>query len=157
MQKSQGESTARGKISMFHVKDLMTKKIFSVQESDNLLTARQLMDMARIRHIPVVGPKSEFIGLVTHRDILGATISRLAEIDETTQNEIDAGIPIKEIMRADVTTVGPDDTLRDAADILLHHKYGCLPVVQDGKLVGIITEADFLRLTITLMDALEKE
>jgi CBS domain-containing membrane protein len=157
MQKSRFASKSLEKVTMFHVKDLMTKKIFSIQESDTLLTARQLMDMARIRHVPVVGPKSEFVGLVTQRDILGATISRLAEIDETTQNEIDAAIPIKEIMCADVTTVGPDDTLRDAADILLHHKYGCLPVVQDGKLVGIITEADFLRLTINLMDALEKE
>ena len=76
-------------------------------------------------------------------------------MDPETQNEIDAGIPIKEIMRTDLRTVGPDDALKDAARILLNHKYGCLPVVKNGVLVGIITEADFLKLTIQLLEALE--
>jgi CBS domain-containing membrane protein len=82
-------------------------------------------------------------------------VSKLSDIDASTQDELDAGIPLREIMRDDVHTVSSRDLLRDAAQILLEHKYGCLPVVDDGKLVGIITEADFLRLTISLMDALE--
>ena len=56
-------------------------------------------------------------------------------------------------MRTDVTTVSPETRLRDAAEMLFNHKYGCLPVVDEDKLVGIITEADFLKLTISLMDA----
>jgi CBS domain-containing membrane protein len=114
-----------------------------------------MMSLARIRHIPIVGKDMEFLGLLTHRDILAATLSQFAEVDKRTRDEIDAGIPVLEVMRHDVTIVPPGMMLRDAADILLNHKYGCLPVVEDGILRGIITEADFLKLTIRLMEALE--
>ncbi len=92
---------------------------------------------------------------MTHRDILSATLSQFAEVDRSTRDEIDAGIPVLEVMRYDVTVVPPWMKLRDARNILLNHKYGCLPVVDDGVLRGIITEADFLKLTIRLMEALE--
>jgi CBS domain-containing membrane protein len=137
------------------VSDLMSKEVFTLRGSDNLKTARSMMSLARIRHIPIVNERMEFQGLVTHRDMLTATISRFADIDRQTQDEIDAGIPIQEIMRTDVTCVSPDMPLRDAVEILLAHKYGCLPVLDDGVLVGILTEADFLKLTLSLMDALE--
>lgn len=138
------------------VKDLMTSPVFSLKENDSLHSARSLMDLQRIRHIPIVTVDNIFTGLVTHRDILSATISKLAELDPETQKEIDSGIPIREIMRTDIATVDEDTSLKDAAQILLNHKYGCLPVVHDGELSGIVTEADFLRLTITLMDALNE-
>ncbi|MGE4553981.1 MAG: CBS domain-containing protein [Desulfovibrionaceae bacterium] len=138
------------------VKDVMTCPVFSLRETDTLQSARELMALQRIRHVPIVGPGRLFIGLITHRDLLAATISHLAEIDPETQREIDSGIPIKEIMRTDLTVVSPDLHLREAAKILLNHKYGCLPVVEAGKLVGIVTEADFLKLTITLLDALDQ-
>ncbi|MEW5772067.1 MAG: CBS domain-containing protein [Thermodesulfobacteriota bacterium] len=142
-------------MSKLCVHDIMTREVFTLRESDTLKTARSMMSLARIRHIPIVNDRMEFQGLVTHRDILGATISRFADIDRETQDEIDSGIPIAEIMRTDVTDVSPDLPLRDAAEMLLAHKYGCLPVIEDGILVGIITEADFLKLTIRLMDALD--
>ncbi|MGE4298620.1 MAG: CBS domain-containing protein [Desulfovibrionaceae bacterium] len=137
------------------VKDLMTAEVFTLKESDSLKAARSLMSLARIRHIPIVDERHAFLGLVTHRDILEATISKFADVDHETQDAIDAGIPIRQIMRSDATCVQPDAAVRDAAQILLDHKYGCLPVVEDGILCGIITEADFLRLAITLMEALE--
>jgi CBS domain-containing membrane protein len=140
---------------MLTVGDLMTTQLFTLLESDSLYTAKQIMEMARVRHVPIVDAKDTFIGLITHRDMLSVAVSKLSDIDASTQDELDAGIPLREIMRDDVHTVSSKDLLRDAAQILLEHKYGCLPVVDDGKLVGIITEADFLRLTISLMDALE--
>lgn len=140
---------------MLKVADLMTSEVFTLSADDTLQSARQLMLLQRIRHVPIVDGDGFFIGLLTHRDLLSATISQLAEIDPETQEEIDAGIPIKEIMRTDVVVVSSNLALRDAASILLNHKYGCLPVVDSGKLSGIITEADFLKLTISLMDALE--
>ncbi len=139
------------------VKDVMTSPVFSLRETDTLQSARELMALQRIRHVPIVGSQEMFIGLITHRDLLSATISHLAEIDPETQREIDSGIPIKEIMRTDLRTVDTDTHLRDAARLLLNHKYGCLPVVHGGKLVGIVTEADFLKLTITLLEALDKQ
>jgi CBS domain-containing membrane protein len=140
---------------MLTVADLMTGEVFTLRETDTLKTARSMMSLARIRHIPIVGENMEFLGLLTHRDILSATISQFAEVDRSTRDEIDAGIPVLEVMRHDVTVVPPWMKLRDAANILLNHKYGCLPVVDDGVLRGIITEADFLKLTIRLMEALE--
>jgi len=139
---------------MLDVRDIMTGEVFTLAESDTLKTARSMMSLARVRHIPIVTTKLDFIGLLTHRDILGATISQFAEVDSKTQDEIDSGIPISEIMRTDVKTVSPDATVREAAEILLDHKYGCLPVVEGKALVGIVTEADFLKLAIKLMEAL---
>lgn len=138
------------------VKDLMSSPVFSLKESDSLHSARSLMNLQRIRHIPIVTVDNEFTGLITHRDILSATISQLADLDPETQKEIDSGIPIREIMRTDIATIASDAPLKDAAQILLNHKYGCLPVVEDAQLIGILTEADFLRLTIKLMDALNE-
>lgn len=139
---------------MMKVKDLMSMPVFSLRESDTLQRARDLMTMQRIRHVPIVTANNTFIGLITHRDLLSATISHLAEVDPETQREIDSGIPIQEIMRTDLKTISPEDNLGDAAKVLLNHKYGCLPVVNEGILVGIITEADFLKLTIQLLEAL---
>ncbi len=140
---------------MLKVKDLMSTELFCLKKNDSLRMARSMMTLARIRHIPVVDDRLIFLGLITHRDILAATVSRFADVDKALQDEIDSGIPVAEIMRDDVTTITAETSLRDAAELLLHHKYGCLPVLDDGKLQGIITEADFLKLTITLMDAME--
>lgn len=140
---------------MLKVQDLMSKELFQLRRGDTLRTARSMMNLARIRHIPIVDDAGVFIGLVTHRDILHATVSKFADVDRNVQDELDSGIPITEIMRTDVKTVAPQAPLRHAAELLLTHKYGCLPVLEDGVLVGIITEADFLRLTIKLMDELE--
>ncbi len=142
---------------MLRVKDLMTSPVFSLKENDSLQNARALMELQRIRHVPIVTVDNVFTGLVTHRDILSATISQLANLDPETQKEIDAGIPIREIMRTDITSIDENGCLKDAAQILLNHKYGCLPVVNNGELTGILTEADFLRLTINLIDALDNQ
>ena len=69
---------------MLKVKDIMTSPVFSLKETDSLFSARALMDLQRIRHIPIVTLDNEFAGLITQRDISSATISRLAEIDEPT-------------------------------------------------------------------------
>ncbi len=142
---------------MLQVKDLMNTELFILKETDNLASARTIMKLGRVRHIPIVDDWNNFIGLVTHRDILSATVSKLADIDPETQKELDEGIPVMGIMRTDLQYAEPQMALKEAARILLTHKYGCLPVLQEGKLVGILTEADFLSLTISLMESLEEE
>ena len=141
---------------MFKISELMTSPVYSLRETDTLQNARVLMDQKRIRHVPITSGDNTFRGLITNRDVLANTISHLANIDPATQNEIDAGIPLQEIMRTDVHTISSTDTVKDAAHILYSHKYGCLPVVDAGKLVGIVTEADFLRLTVQLLDAMDQ-
>lgn len=142
---------------MLKIKDLMSSPVFSLKENDSLYSAKTMMDLQRIRHIPIVTVDNVFTGLITHRDLLSATVSRLADVDPETQKEIDSGIPIREIMRTDIHSVSQDTLVKEAAQVLLNHKYGCLPVVENNELIGIVTEADFLRLTINLMDALEDE
>jgi CBS domain-containing membrane protein len=141
---------------MFKISELMTSPVYSLRETDTLQNARVLMDQKRIRHVPITTGNNVFKGLITNRDVLANTISHLADIDQATQNEIDAGIPLQEIMRTDVRTVSPEDTVKEAANILYNNKYGCLPVVDKEKLVGIVTEADFLQLTIQLLEAMDQ-
>ena len=137
---------------MIYVSDLMTSKVFTLQRTDTLQDVRALMQLAKIRHIPVTGEDNRFMGLLTHRDLLGYAVSHLAGIGQEEQEEIESSIMVGEIMQTDVRTVSPNTLLREAAETLYRHKYGCRPVLDDDrKLVGIITEADFLRLAIALL------
>ena len=137
---------------MIYVSDLMTSKVFTLQRTDTLQDVRALMQLAKIRHIPVTGEDNRFMGLLTHRDLLGYAVSHLAGIGQEEQEEIESSIMVGEIMQTDVRTVSPNTLLREAAETLYRHEYGCLPVLDDDrKLVGIITEADFLRLAIALL------
>ena len=140
---------------MLTTRDLMTEDLIALRDDDSLLAAKQTMEDARIRHLPIVDEAGAFVGLLTHRDLLAASVSRLADIDAQTQEDIYAGIPVSEVMRADVAMASPELPLRQAAEVLLTQKYGCLPVVECGKLVGILTASDFIRLSLELMDALE--
>ena len=88
---------------------------------------------------------------MTHRDLLAQTISHLAEVDDDEQEYLDRHIHIMNIMKTDVVTAVPEMDVCKAIGLLLEHKYGCLPVLEDGKLVGIVTEADFLKLTLDLL------
>ncbi len=142
---------------MFNVSDIMSSPVFTLSKLDNMLDVRQLMELANIRHIPVTDAEGNFEGLVTHRDLLKCTISILADVLPEEQAELDKGLVIVEIMRTDVHKVNPDTSLKEAAKVLYKHKYGCLPVVEGKKLVGIITEADFLRLTISLLENITDE
>lgn len=140
---------------MLTTRDLMTEELIALRHTDSLLEAKQTMEEARIRHLPIIDDAGAFVGLLTHRDLLAASVSRLADIDADTQEEIYSGIPVSEVMRADVAMATPELPLRQAAEVLLTQKYGCLPVVECGKLVGILTASDFIRLSLELMDALE--
>ncbi len=141
---------------MMHVQDLMSSEVLSIREDASIAKARAIMGLARVRHVPVVDKYGDFVGLITHRDILAVTVSRLADITPEVQDDLDEGIMARDIMNSDALTVEPDTGLRAAAQILLSHKYGCLPVLEDQRLVGMLTEADFLRLTIHLLDAIDE-
>lgn len=136
---------------MLKVKDIMTTEVFVLQASQTLELVRSLMRIKHVRHVPIVDQDNVFAGLITHRDLLAQTISHLAEIDEEEQEFLDRHIHIMNIMKTDVLTVDPELDVCSALSLLLDHRYGCLPVVSDTKLVGIVTEADFLKLTIELL------
>jgi len=133
------------------VKDLMVTELVTLGENDTLADAQRCMERGRIRHLPVVSD-GKLVGLITHRDLLAASFSIFAEVKWSEQRRIFSTILVKELMHRNVATVGPDVPVAEAARILYENKYGCLPVVDgDGFLLGLITEADFLRLTLKLL------
>ena len=133
------------------VRDIMSTDLVTLKQDDDLGLAENVMRFGRIRHLPVVN-SGKLVGLVTHRDILRAQISSLADLPLEERNELKLSIPAKEIMKKDVETISPDETVLDAAKILKENKYGCLPVVNSRKLIGIITEADFIDLVIRALE-----
>ena len=136
---------------MLKIKDIMTTEVFVLHATQTLELVRSLMRIKHVRHVPIVEQDNTFVGLMTHRDLLAQTISHLADVDDNEQEYLDRHIHIMSIMKTDVITAGPDMDVCEAISLLLENKYGCLPVVTDGKLVGIVTEADFLKLTQKLL------
>lgn len=127
------------------VKELMTTALITVNEHDTLVRARELMLAHRIRHLPVVDGANRFIGLLTQRDLLAASVT-LADADQL--DTLMAARTVGEVMNRDLLAVDQETDLVEAARSLLEHKFGCLPVLHDGYLAGIVTEADFVRLVI---------
>ena len=118
------------------VADLMTSQLRCLRETDSLADAMAAMQELFIRHIPIVDEAGGLVGIVTQRDLL------------SLEHKKDPVTPLRDVMRTDVVTVTPDTPLRTAAETMIYNKYGCLPVVDDGERVGIITETDFLKLAI---------
>jgi CBS domain-containing membrane protein len=136
---------------MLKVKDIMTTEVFVLHATQTLELVRSLMRIKHVRHVPIVDEDNSFVGLMTHRDLLAQTISHLADVDEEEQEYLDRHIHIMNIMKTDVLTADPDTDVCTAINMLLENKYGCLPIVSEGRLVGIVTEADFLNLTLGLL------
>ena len=133
------------------VSDLMTTEVVTLTEDETLAHAQRCMARGRIRHLPVIRD-GRLVGLITHRDLLAASFSIFAEVKADEQRRVFATVPVAEAMHRDVVTVSPILGVSQAARILLENKYGCLPVVDDDShLLGIVTEADFLRLTVRLL------
>lgn len=141
---------------MITVQDLMSEQLFTLSPTDTVHEARETMLKNRIRHIPIVDDEGEFVGLVTKHDILDVSVSALAEIDNDTRDELESAIPLGEIMLTDITIAYAESSLLEAAKFMLEQKHGCLPVLQDGQLIGILTEADFVKLALHLMQRLDE-
>jgi CBS domain-containing membrane protein len=133
------------------VREIMSTDLVTLTEDETLAHAQRCMARGRIRHLPVVRD-GKLVGLLTHRDLLAASFSIFAEVDCGEQRRIFGTVPVVEAMHRDVVSVSPELPVREAARILIENKYGCLPVVDSsGELLGIVTEADFLHLTVRLL------
>ena len=126
------------------VKDIMKTNLFTLYESETISDAQDVMILERIRHIPVVNSSFKLVGLITHRDLIRA-LTRKQE-----------SCPVKLIMKKNVVVVDLSIPLRDVIKIMITNKYGCLPVVNDsGKLVGIVTEIDLLKVLYSMIKSRE--
>lgn len=137
---------------MVTIESIMTTDLITVSPTDTLATARDLMREHRIHHLPVIEGEDHLVGLVTLTNVLAATDSFLRDEDNRMRA---SDIPVNDVMVSDVATVEEDASLRQAALFLEKHKIGCLPVVTDGKLKGIVTDTDFVAVAINLLEQME--
>jgi acetoin utilization protein AcuB len=134
------------------VRDAMTRDPFVLEPEDSLTKAVDLMRLHGMRRVPVV-LAGLLVGLLAEGDVKRAQPSILTDSQDEFQRVMDE-TPISRIMIQNPVTVTPDTPLLGAAETLLTTKYGALPVVEDGKVVGILTDSDLIR---TLVDRLRRE
>jgi CBS domain-containing membrane protein len=127
------------------VRHLMTAPALTLKEDDSVSELYDLMDTQHVRHVPVVDEEGDLVGIVSHRDLLRLALAWQADLPVTVQRQILARTRIEEILTRDVETVESDQDIGDAVDLMLENKFGCLPVVEGTRLVGILTESDFVR------------
>jgi len=129
------------------VRELMSRHVTTIAPSDPCLAAVTKMHRMRLRHLPVVNQEGLLVGVVTDRDLRRHLFSA-AVFKEVGTNSVDTllnGVRVAQIMSEQVVTVGPTDDVADAVRIMHEKKIGSLPVVQTGRVVGILTETDVLR------------
>jgi CBS domain-containing membrane protein len=137
---------------MIDIETIMSTGLITVSPEDNLKTAMRLMRDKRIHHLPVVDDAAQLVGLVSLSNLLAATDSYLRE-EESRLHPKD--IEVREVMVTDLATVDEHAGIRQAALFLEKHRIGCLPVVTDGVLRGIITDTDFVGVAINLLEQME--
>jgi CBS domain-containing protein len=124
--------------------DIMTTQPITVDPETPMLEARQWMIQKRIRHLVVV-ENGRVVGIVTDRDIRLNLPSPATSLSVWEVNYLLAQLTVGRVMSATVLVVDPGRPVADAARIMMEHKIGALPVVDEGRLVGIVTESDFVR------------
>jgi CBS domain-containing membrane protein len=103
------------------------------------------MNERGIRHLVVTDGDGDLVGLVSHSDLLRHSPIERAEIPVFLVREVLRRTRVEEVMTSEMETASPDTPLNEAAEVMFRNKFGCLPVLQDEKLVGILTESDFVR------------
>jgi acetoin utilization protein AcuB len=126
------------------VQEWMNEDVVTVTPDDSFRTAMHLIRQKGIRHLPVVEGK-RLVGIVTDRDLRQAAPSGATSLSIHELHYILDKVTVREIMTKQVVTIRPDQTVEDAALLLLGHRIGGLPVVVEGDLHGIITETDILQ------------
>ncbi len=132
------------------VEEMMQRELITIGLHDTVLAALTVAKANRIRHLPVVEGET-LLGIVSDRDLRDVSPSVLCPSNPDVLEKT----PVSRIMKTDVITVHPLDTMDEAARLMYQHHIGCLPVVSEGKLVGLITERDLLHTLVEMMGGTE--
>jgi CBS domain-containing membrane protein len=130
------------------VEDRMTRDVRTLRPNDKLSLADELMTVGKFRHVVVVDDDdaAKVVGVISQRDIFYGALAWSTGLGGAGHQKVLAAEPVKGVMQQDVVTVTPETSLTDAARVMLKRRIGCLPVVDNEGLVGILTEGDFLSL-----------
>ena len=140
---------------MIKCHELMTHPVKTLLESASVSEARNLMRNSHIRHIPIVNEKDELVGMFTQRDLLATMDSSMYNMTEEELETRESDIQISTVMTKKVATASLHTPLRRAAMFLQDKKYGCLPIVEERKVMGIITDSDFVTIAVNLLEQME--
>jgi CBS domain-containing protein len=130
------------------IEQIMTKDLFTVHQNDLLELVVSLMDWQKIRHIPVEDEKGEIVGLLSSNNI--------CKIFSAKSNRKIKNLAVKEVMETNIPTISPDKRISEGLELMITKQINCLPVTRDQKLVGIITEHDFLKIALMALKEDEK-
>ena len=129
------------------VRDVMTTDPTTLKRNDKLTLADDIMRLGRVRHLPVLDDDGQLlVGIVTQRDLFRDALAQALGYGRHAQRKILDTLSVKDVMATDVVTIKPETPLVEAARLLTERKIGCLPVIENGRLVGILTESDFVAL-----------
>jgi acetoin utilization protein AcuB len=133
----------------------MSKKPVTIRANTAITEALRVMRENEVRRLPVLDDGGNLVGIVSEKDLLYASPSPATSLSIYEMHYMLARLKVSEVMTTDLVTITPDTLLEEAARIMADHKIGGLPVVQDGKLVGIITETDVFKVFLELLGARE--
>ena len=128
------------------VRDIMTRDVVTLDRNEKLLAADDLMRLGRIRHLPVVDDDGQLSGIVSQRDLFHNGLIKALGYGTHAQRQALDMVAVKDAMHSEVVTTTPDTPLREAARLMLERKIGCLVVLNDSRIAGILTESDFVKL-----------
>lgn len=123
-------------MELARVGDLMTREVISIAPDLEIDTALEVMGANDVRRLPVISSTNRVIGVISKNDIMAAW-PRSEEEEEMPK--------VRVVMTDYVYTIGPDESVARAAELMMNHDISCLPVLQDHDLIGIITESDLFR------------
>ena len=131
------------------VRQWMSNPAIVAPETMTLPETRRLMREQRIRRLPVVDADGQLVGIVTEGDINRVSDSHVTDVRDFNLYHRIADLPIHDVMTHEVVTVSPDTSIGEVAQRLLDHRIGGVPVIEQGRIVGVITESDLFRVIVT--------
>ncbi len=138
------------------VKDVMTKNPITIQEKESVLEAKDLMTKNKINKLPVVDKSGSLVGIITANDLQRSTPSDATTLDMYELGYLLSKLTVEKIMTKKVITVDENETVEEAARIMADKDFGCLPVMSNNLLIGIITESDLFKMFIEMFNARTK-
>jgi CBS domain-containing protein len=123
----------------------MTSDVTTLRRNEKLTLADDVIHLGRIRHLPVLDEDGEeLVGIVSQRDLFHEALTQALGYGRRGRRKLLDTLLVKDVMATEVVVTTSETPLAEAARVLTERKFGCLPVVKDGRLVGILTESDFV-------------
>lgn len=130
------------------VRDRMTPDPITATPETSVKEALELLRSSPFRHLPVVDEAGQLVGITTEKSLVYASPASDVSLSVFEVNYLLSRMRLEQVMTRDVVTVQPDLPLEEAARVMIDHRIGCLPVVDEGRLVGIISDTDIFRVFV---------